>query len=476
MKWSNYQQNIFNDVKNGSGNTIVKALAGSGKTSTLIESLKYIDPNHKWLLVAFNKNIAEELKNRAPKTTNGEINTLHALGLKSLGRTYKNVSVDNGKVKTILDLSLKGDKDNKELKFALANAVSLCKSYLAHSSQEVDDVLDEHDILPEGYDRQEFINHILFTLDICKRKPNLVDFDDMIWLNNVLKTDCPKFDKVFVDEGQDLNRAQIEFILKFRKSSSRTFVFLDQNQAIYAWRGADVNAMNRFQVALEAKYLPLSITYRCPLSVVRDAQKFVPDLEAAPNAKEGKVEEILWSEMLSMAKPGCFIISRVNAPLIGLALGFLKKGVPCNIQGRDIGENLTDLVRRSKAKTIEKFLVYIEKWRKRECERLVARDKPTDVIQDKADCLVALCESCDDMTDLKAKLSKLFSDSNENSKIILGTTHKLKGLERDKVFVLTSTYRFNTQEELNLQYVARTRAKEELYLVKSKKKDKAATK
>lgn len=471
MKWSNYQHNIFDDVKRGIGSTIIKALAGSGKTTVLIESLKHVEPNLKWLLVAFNKNIAEELKVRAPKNF-GEISTSHSLGLKSLGRTFKNVTVDNTKVDSILDLSLKNEDVDRDFKGLLRQAVSLAKGNLAHTKDEIDNLLDNYDIAPDNYDREKFINQIIFTLDICKRKPNLVDFDDMIWLNAVLKTDCPKFERVFVDEGQDFNKAQIEFILKLRKQNNRTFVFMDENQAIYQWRGSDTQAMKRWQESLSAKYLPLSITYRCPKAVVKSAQKFVPELEAAPDAKEGKVEEILWSDMLAMAQPGCFIISRVNAPLIGLALGFLKKGIPCNIQGRDIGENLIDLVRRSKAKTIEKFVAYVEKWKKRECERLLARDKSTDVIQDKADCLFALAESCEDMGDLKSKLAKLFSDNNENNKVILGTCHRLKGLERDTVFVLTSTFRFNTQEELNLNYVSRTRSKDTLYLVQSKKKTK----
>lgn len=472
MKWSNYQQNIFNDVKNGSGNTIVQALAGSAKTTTLIESLKYLDSDDTWILAAFNKNIANELREKAPKTKNGQINTLHSFGLKSLGSSIKNITVDVNKVEKILDLSLKEFKDDKELKFSITKAVSLAKSYLANTSQEIDNVLDKHDVVPDDFDREKFINHVLFTLDICKRKSNLVDMDDMVWLNCVLKTSPPKFDKIFVDEFQDLSVSQIEFILKMRKKNSRVFVFGDPLQSCYSWRGADENSMQRFQKALDAKILPLSITYRCPIAVVKKVHNLVPELEAAPNAIQGSVKEIDYVEMFKLAKPGCFILSRVNAPLIKIALQFLKNNLPCNIQGRDLGENLISLVNRSKSKTIEKFILYIEKWRKKETGRLLNNKKSTSIIEDKAECLLALTEDCESMQDLKNKLNKLFADSNDRNKIILSSIHRAKGMERDTVFVLKNTLRYNEQEEKNLVYISFTRSKQDLYLVSDKNKSK----
>lgn len=479
MNWSNYQLNIFADVAGGTGHTIVEALAGSGKTSTIVEALKYIPDGISWLLVAFNKKIAEELKARAPKT--GQISTLHSLGLKSLGATFKQVTIDVDKADKIV-VKLLGDKDEtKELRFLVVKGMSLAKGYLAATKDEIDEILDLHDVEPPAeIERDVFIYHIIDAMEESKRNIKQIDFDDMVWMPNVLKVNVPKFDRVFIDEAQDLNRAQLHLVLKAvqpkpktkkSKPEGRITALGDRWQAIYHFRGADSNAMDYLQQTLNAKLLPLSITYRCPTSVVYEAQKLVPKLEAAPNAPSGKVSFINIEEMKKIAKPGCFILSRVNAPLVGLAMNFIRQGVPVNIQGRDLGNNLQSLIKRSRCKSLDKFLEWLNNWAKKECKRLTDRGRDTTIITDKIECFHALAESVDNLADLKSYLDRLFSDVDDYRKVILSTTHRAKGLERDVVFMLSGTYRYSDdQEERNLRYVAITRAKKELYFVKGVKK------
>ena len=214
--------------------------------------------------------------------------------------------------------------------------------------------------------------------------------------------------------------------------------------------------------------MPLSVTYRCPKKVVKLAQEIVPDIEAHDKAPEGIVKELDVAELLRTVKPGDFILSRTNAPLIKYCMALLKSGVPANIQGRDVGANLLYFIKKSKAKTINAFIKYVNEWREIELKRLVSEKKDTGTCMDKSDCLLNLCEGILTIKDLKETIEKLFSDVDDNKKVILSTTHKAKGLERDRVFVLTSTYRYGpgvTGEEANLYYVAITRAKSELYLV-----------
>ena len=59
---SKYQKAIYDFIKNGKGNLVVEAAAGSGKTTTLIKSLDFIDESKNILLVAFNRDIVAELK------------------------------------------------------------------------------------------------------------------------------------------------------------------------------------------------------------------------------------------------------------------------------------------------------------------------------------------------------------------------------------------------------------------------------
>src|SRR6185436_16729146 len=77
------------------------------------------------------------------------------------------------------------------------------------------------------------------------------------------------------------------------------------------------------------------------------------------------------------------------------------------------------------------------------------------------------------LKDLKETIEKLFNDVDDSKKVIFSTTHKAKGLERDRVFMLANTYRYGpgvTGEEANLFYVAVTRAKKELYMVRNPSK------
>jgi DNA helicase-2/ATP-dependent DNA helicase PcrA len=276
---------------------------------------------------------------------------------------------------------------------------------------------------------------------------------------------------VLVDEYQDMNKAQAEFILKTikgypkNKKQGRLILLGDKNQNLYEFRGSNSSMHDEFKQKLKATVLPLSITYRCPKLIVKEANKIVPELQCAPNAIDGKISYISEQELKNIAKPGCFILSRVNAPLIGLALYFISNGIPANIQGRDLGKNLLSLIKKSKKKKMDSFLEYLEKWKEKEVTRLVKMERDTSHIYDKYDCFIALSESVNTIDELKNSIEKLFADTNEYNKIVLSSVHRSKGKERNTVFLLKKTFRFNTQSEKNIYYVATTRSKSELYLV-----------
>jgi superfamily I DNA/RNA helicase len=154
-------------------------------------------------------------------------------------------------------------------------------------------------------------------------------------------------------------------------------------------------------------------------------------------------------------------------------MALLKANVPANIQGRDVGANLQYFIKKSKAKTINKFIEYVNNWREQEVERLMSEKKDTSAAIDKAECLLNLCEGTLTIKDLKETIDRLFDDVDDNKKVILSTTHKAKGLERDRVFILVNTYRYGPGvigEEANLWYVAVTRCIKELYLVRKQSK------
>lgn len=463
-KWNSLQKNIFDDVKYGTGNTEIRAVAGAGKTSCLIESLKYVPEGASWLLLAFSKKIASELVKRAP--AGGEVGTLHKLGTKSIGRTFKEMSIDTDKMSNLLDKTYPEFKWLFPERKAILKTVSLAKAYLAHNCVALEDLLDKYPIDIPDFENDKIIEITLRLMQLARESTDIIDFDDMIYFPNVLKIVVPKFDYIFVDEVQDLNYGQWQFILKMRKKKTRTFIFGDPHQAIFEFSGTAIDSMEKFREALSAKTLPMSISYRCPKLVVNELQKLVPEIQSAPLAINGSVNSISLIEMETLAKPGCFIISRTNKELVPLALKFLKNKMPCNIQGRDLGEDLLGIISRSKCNNINDFIVYLDQWLIKQKEKLRLRKKTSDILTDKVQCLHLLTLDCESISELQSLINKLFSDLNDTKKIILGTAHGLKGNQRHIVFVLNWTFNNTNQEERNLQYVAKSRAAQALYLVK----------
>ena len=467
---SPYQAAVFADVVSGTGHTVIRARAGSGKTTTIMQALEVVPRGCSVLLLAFNTAIVAELKGRVPQGRGIEVATCHSYGNRAIYSALGRVSVNKDRVPFMLKAYLGDNHEEADLRRALAKTVDFAKQTLCDLTPEaIDAMIDERgiDVLTEDpKQRAWFIETALWTLNNCKVIRGEIDFADMIWLPTVLGLRTPKYDRVFVDETQDLNRAQLELAMSAVKPGGRICAVGDDRQAIYSFMGADRHSVDLVIERLSAKVLPLSVTYRCPVSVVKLARSVVPDLEPCAGAPAGLVEKASKARMISDAAPGDFVLSRTNAPLISLCLGFIRQGRRAMVKGRNIGEQLIGFIRRSRCKTIGAFLSHVDDWRDEEVQRLIAKERDTSEAEDRHACLVALCEGCESVPEAIARAEMLFRDQSPEDTIVLSTTHKAKGLETDRVWMLEDTYLTRPgTEESNLFYVAVTRAKRELYLV-----------
>lgn len=467
ITYSSYQLAVFDNVANGTGHTVVNAVAGSGKSTTIIEALKHVPVGCRTLFVAFNKSIAEELKKRAPRGV--EVSTLHSYGLRTITRTLGRLRINDKRVDDFVRAMHGSDPKTFDMRRDLVKTVSLAKGQLASDEADVDAIIDAFGIeSAQNGSRAKFIQDVLKLLLQCTEVTvdGQIDFDDMIWLPIVLNLAQTKFDRVFIDETQDLNRAQIELALRAIKPGGRICAVGDPRQAIYGFRGADSSAVDNVVSRLEATVLPLSVCYRCCKTVIREARTVVPGIESAPDAEEGSVIDATVKDMKRGSQPGDFILSRTNAPLISLCMYFLKEGRPASIQGRDIGASLAAFVKKSRAPSVEALRDYVEAWRNAECARLAAKHRDTQAVEDRAECVLALSEDAASVADVISSIESLFADKDSSQRIVLSSTHKAKGLERDRVWLLNSTYRKRPgAEEDNLYYVAVTRARKTLFLV-----------
>jgi DNA helicase-2/ATP-dependent DNA helicase PcrA len=474
MEWSDYQKDIFAEVENGEreDHLVVIARAGSGKTSTITESVNYLSPSEDIMLCAFNKGIQTELEARAPAYV--RVKTLHGIGFGALaygaGGKFK---VDEAKVKGIIKELQKidyGPLCMPEGRYKLRRLTGLAKNTLAETQKDIVDLAYNHDIEDgEDYNAEEMAEIVLKIMDRCANDIQTIDFDDMLWLPHKLDHSPYPQDVVFVDEAQDLNAAQFSLVRKMLGQWGRMIAVGDDKQAIYAWRGAGYNVIPALIEEFDAKTLPLSITYRCPKKVVEVANAVVPDFYAAPDAEDGIFEDATREQMIAEAKPGDFVLSRTNAPLISACLEFLQRDIPASIAGRDLATTLIKLARKPKVTSCAQLRSWLTKFLQSEKERLEVEDydQRYEYIKDKVSCLMVLSDKMASVDDLTRRIENIFSDKDDRSVILCSTVHKAKGLERDRVWLLRNTFHIDNSggQERNVYYVGVTRAHKALYFV-----------
>lgn len=310
---------------------------------------------------------------------------------------------------------------------------------------------------------------------------NLVDFDDMLYFAVKDGLVLPKFDNVFVDEAQDTNAIQRAILRKIMKPTSRLFAIGDPAQAIYGFRGADSESMRLIKEEFECTEMPLTVTYRCAKNIVEYARQWVDHIQAAPGAVDGSVEELGTQWGTGVFKVNDLVVCRTTAPVISLAYRLLKARVPVRIQGKEIGAGLKSLIKKMGSRTIDHLINKLESWATREVEKATAKkqDSKVEAINDKKDAILCLIDGMDEdlrtIDHLYAVIDKLFADSV--NVVILSTIHRAKGLEADRVFWLNSDkcpspwakQDWQVQQEMNLCYVAATRAKTTLFTIQEKK-------
>jgi DNA helicase-2/ATP-dependent DNA helicase PcrA len=282
-----------------------------------------------------------------------------------------------------------------------------------------------------------------------------------------------------VDEAQDMTRAQLELALRATYENGHVVLCGDDRQAIYGFRGADSGSLDRLKSELSADELGLTVTYRCPKSVVNMARQFVPDYEAAPEAPEGQICERSVDQMLASVQARDFILSRTNAPLAGLCLALIRDGKRAYIRGREIGTGIVAVVRKLKLRDMSDLHSSLTKWTERELARVDRKRKPgdeaksnavADLIRDKAAVIEILADGCATVGELIARIESMFQTpkaGEPETRIMLATIHKAKGLEAPNVYTLESTFKRKGGEEDNIRYVAITRSQGGLFLVQN---------
>lgn len=481
--WSAQQISIFNWFKDPSRKrAVVRARAGTGKTTTIIEGVNRA-PEERILLSAFNKRIQEELQARLTNPY-AEGKTLHGLGLSLIRPNWTSVRVDNTRGKRLAQQACgMGAPDTIVALVAKLAGLGKEMAPLNKDANTLVGIAIQMDCMPDpeweeqGWTVERIAALALKSMALATERDGTIDFSDMLYLPLAHNWVRAQYDMVCIDEAQDMNAAQISLAMRSVTRTGRIIVVGDDRQAIYGFRGADSGSLDRLKAEMGAEELPLTITYRCAQSIVAQARDIVPDYEAAPSAPQGTVRSIGEGKLATEARPGDFVISRKNAPLVRTCLSILRTGTRAKVEGKDIGKHLLGLVRKLKARTMPEFLKKLEAWTVREIKRLaslkaeIAERKGAE-IEDQAETLRVLADGLSGLGELEKRIEMLFADDVANgrdSMVVCSTIHRVKGLEANRAFILRGTLasgkRAGKPEELNCLYVAITRAKNELVWV-----------
>ena len=509
---SEYQKQIKEYfIKNPYNNMAIEALAGSGKTSTALMLTNLTKTSDVY--VAFNKSIQMEMKEKLqnPKT---KCYTMHGLALSviryNLEKINKQPELDNFKIHKIIDELFEDEyKNNKKLNtqeykdyikdnyITLYNIIRL-KNIEALHSDNIEWICDELGVFQStsefiAHTPNEMLNWIEridnMSLNIFEEK-NIIDFTDMLYITlkkiQVGDWNIPYwllFTNIYYDEFQDASLLHQKLIKYFKRSNGRFILIYDKNQAIYGFAGADCRATDNVdRMFAPIEHFKLPINYRCGSDILKYVNRnFNVGILSRPNANLGNVLRIDESALKNKVQPNDFIIGRKNQQLISTALDLVKSGIRIYLSDKELVGKIIKTIKSTKQKTVKDLLYYcnnvLKKYNElKESEKLKFNKEDVDLT------LILIKHFCNGSdnnllysTDKFINyIQNMINVENPDGCVRIMSIHKSKGLESDNVFVLNEGRVFSelgrskdmVQQERNLSYVALTRAKENLYLVR----------
>lgn len=487
------QAAIFDAVERTADSLLIEAVAGSGKTTTIVNAAYRLPRDGKYLFLAFNASIAKELGDHLPEWV--QAGTFHAVSYRTWRRNRRHRHNDptDTKVRAIWrDWCDEGEVTPVEDRLYAAgvnNLVSKAKNagvgvLVADEPATWMELVQRFDISFEDDKGTAGAveTGIEFARNLLKASTSdtaTLDFDDMLYMPLYYQVPFERYDAVFVDESQDTNRVQRAILHKLLKPGGRLIAVGDSRQAIYGFRGADSDAMDIMAAEFGCTRLPLDITYRCPKAVVQAARQYVSHITAADTAPDGLVSEMLrWN--VADFQPTDAVLCRNTAPLVSMAYRLLACRIPCKVLGREIGKGLVALVNRFKATSVEELVTRLQTYRDEESARLMAamKEEQAQALEDKVASILAAIDALQEPRTVPALLAfieSIFSDDDKADRLTLATCHKSKGLEWKRVFILDRDLmpsRFARQDwqkvqEYNLLYVAYTRSMDRLHFINS---------
>ncbi len=315
LKLNKNQQQAVNLTE---GSVLVLAGAGSGKTRVLTERVAYLINELRvapWsiLAITFTNKAAAEMKERIAKVVDVDINsmwvcTFHAMCVRMLRRYADKIGYTSNFLIYDTEDSLRVIKRILE-KFGLKENKNYGEKFIKNliSRYKNDDTTQDFGIYAGNINPfiAENALNIFEEYTMQLHMQNAMDFDDLLLNTYVLLTTCEeareyyqnKFNYVMVDEYQDTNMVQYRLVKLLSKKHKNIFVVGDEDQSIYAFRGANIRNILEFEKDFPgACVIKLEQNYRSAKTILDVANCIIKN-------NEGRHGKKLFSDILDGDKP-----------------------------------------------------------------------------------------------------------------------------------------------------------------------------
>ncbi len=460
---------------------VVSSTAGSGK-STVLRVLAQLLPPGRNAVLAFGVSIAQEIAPRMPVGVT--VTPLHKLGHKLLRAGRKGgVTVVPFKRRNLVRAQLAALGLPPGLTSDLTRLAERALTQLTPATEGALRALAaELDLLiPQDVPILDVVRSVSDESVRQYHETGVVDYTDLLYLPIKLGLGQGMLDHALVDEAQDLSRLQLRFVRHLAGAHGRLVLVGDADQTLYGFSGADVGGLARAVAELPARLLHLTVTFRCPTSHVRLAQRYSTHIQAAPGAQEGEVRTVDLEAAILACQPGDLVMARLNAPIVGFALRLAERGLPVTVLGHDLERVIGDAAQEALPGTFAadevegRVLAYATS----RLDALITKGLRGQVLaravraeEDRLACVAALAVQVASAGPASARdvaaLVKRLTEPQDGA-VRLCTVHRAKGLEATRALLLEPDELLAVPDDAErpVAFVAVTRATNALWFVQS---------
>lgn len=476
------------EIVNSTGNIKINAVAGSGKTTTVIEYARSRPKRSRILYLVFNKSVKLEAAQKFTKMglDNVKVETAHSLAYKYIVRQngYK-VLPQGYKTNELAELlKLKGNGE-KHTEYVVANHINKFISYYCNSDKLRVNDLNYLDTISDSKAKAfvgKFYDYIVNQTRVLLAKMDKGEIDithDFYLKKFQLSNPLLPYDYILFDEGQDASAAMLDIFLK---QKSIKVIVGDTHQQIYGWRFA-VNSLEKAHF----KSYSLSTSFRFGQDI---ANLSMETLKLKAQLSDQRAMFITGKGTTKAIKTKA-VIARTN-------LGLLLKAIEYVVEKKEVKQiyfegNINSYTYADDGASLYDVLnLYNGK------KRLI-KDKLIRSMKDMGDLEDYIKKSEDNQLGMMVEVVKEYenkipilikaikekhvqNDERDKAEVIFSTVHRCKGMEYDAVQLVNdfiSEEKINNLkedqkidesilakliEEINLLYVAVTRAKSMIYI------------